>query len=44
MLEFYFSFRGVLKRPRDGALGAEMDRIAGTFSRSVTSKHPLSFI
>ena len=28
MLEFYFSYRGVLKRLRSGALGAEMDRIA----------------
>ncbi|WP_283807422.1 hypothetical protein [Bradyrhizobium jicamae] len=44
MLEFYFPYRGVLKRLRDGALGAEMDRIAATFSHSVTSKHPLSFI
>lgn len=35
MLEFYFSYRGVLKRLRDGALGTEMDRIAGYFSRSV---------
>jgi site-specific recombinase XerD len=32
MLEFYFSYRGVLKRLRSGALGAEMDRIAGYFS------------
>ena len=31
MLEFYFSYRGVLKRLRNGALGAEMDRIAGHF-------------
>lgn len=31
MLEFYFSYRGVLKRLRDGALGAEMERIAGRF-------------
>jgi hypothetical protein len=31
MLESYFSYRGVLKRLRDGALGAEMDRIAGHF-------------
>jgi integrase/recombinase XerD len=31
MLEFYFSYRGVLKRLRNGALGAEMDRIAGYF-------------
>lgn len=44
MLEYYFSYRGVLKRLRNGALGAEMDHIAGTFSRSLTSKHPLSFI
>ena len=29
MLEFYFSYRGVLQRLRSGALGAEMDRIAG---------------
>jgi integrase/recombinase XerD len=28
MLEFYFSYRGVLQRLRSGALGAEMDRIA----------------
>jgi integrase/recombinase XerD len=32
MLEFYFSYRGVLRRLRGGALGAEMDRIAGHFS------------
>jgi hypothetical protein len=32
MLEFYFSYPGVLKRLRGGALGAEMDRIAGYFS------------
>jgi hypothetical protein len=32
MLEFYFSHRGVLRRLRSGALGAEMDRIAGYFS------------
>lgn len=31
MLEFYFSYRGVLKRLRNGALGAQMDRIAGHF-------------
>ena len=29
MLEIYFSYRGVLQRLRSGALGAEMDRIAG---------------
>jgi integrase/recombinase XerD len=29
MLEFYFSYRGVLKRLRSGSLGAQMDRIAG---------------
>lgn len=29
MLGFYFSYRGVLQRLRSGALGAEMDRIAG---------------
>ena len=29
MLEFYFSYRGVLRRLRSGVLGAEMDRIAG---------------
>ena len=40
MLEFYFSYRGVLKRLRGGALGAEMDRIAEHFSRSVTNEHP----
>ena len=32
MLEFYFSYRGVLKRLRSGALGAEMDRIAEALS------------
>lgn len=32
MLEEYFSYRGVLKRLRSGALGAEMDRIAEHFS------------
>ncbi|WP_245310783.1 hypothetical protein [Bradyrhizobium valentinum] len=31
MLKFYFSCRGLLKRLRNGALGAEMDRIAGYF-------------
>lgn len=31
MLEFHFSYRGVLKHLGDGALGAEMDRIAGYF-------------
>jgi site-specific recombinase XerD len=31
MLEFYFSYRGVLQRLRGGALGAEMDRIAEHF-------------
>ena len=31
MLEFYFSYRGVLKRLRSGALGDEMDRIAEHF-------------
>ena len=29
MLKFYFSYRGGLERLRSGALGAEMDRIAG---------------
>jgi hypothetical protein len=32
MLEDYFLYRGVLKRLRRGALGAEMDRIAEHFS------------
>ena len=32
MLEEYFSYRGVLKRLRSGALGVEMDRIAEHFS------------
>jgi integrase/recombinase XerD len=32
MLEFYFSYRGVLKRLRSGPLGAEMDRIAADLS------------
>lgn len=31
MLESYFSYRGVLKRLRSGALGNEMDRIAEHF-------------
>ena len=41
MLEFYFSYRGVLKRLRSGALGAEMDI---TSRHSATSEHPLRFI
>lgn len=32
MLEFYFSYRAVLRRLRSGALGSEMDRIAAHFS------------
>jgi integrase/recombinase XerD len=32
MLEFYFSYCGVLRRFRSGALGDEMDRIAAHFS------------
>ena len=32
MLEFYFSYRGVLRRLRGGALGGELDRIAAHFS------------
>ncbi|MDX1053391.1 hypothetical protein GOL41_27175 [Sinorhizobium medicae] len=31
MLEFYFSYRGVLKRLRSGALGGEMDCLAEHF-------------
>ncbi|MGX8009821.1 hypothetical protein ACVDG8_013035 [Mesorhizobium sp. ORM8.1] len=31
MLEFYFSYCGVLKRLRSGALGGEMDRLAEHF-------------
>ncbi|WP_287205846.1 hypothetical protein [Mesorhizobium sp.] len=31
MLEFYFSYGGVLKRLRSGALGGEMDRLAEHF-------------
>lgn len=31
MLEFYFLYRGVLKRLRSGALGGEMDRLAEHF-------------
>ncbi|WP_158605853.1 hypothetical protein [Sinorhizobium meliloti] len=31
MLDFYFSYRGVLKRLRSGALGGEMDRLAEHF-------------
>ncbi|WP_246805097.1 hypothetical protein [Mesorhizobium mediterraneum] len=31
MLDFYFSYRGVLKRLRSGALGGEMDRFAEHF-------------
>lgn len=46
MLEFYFSYRGVHKRLRDGALGAEMDRgilfLVG-FKRA-SAKHYLSRI
>ncbi len=36
MLEVYFSYRGVLKRLRSGALGGEMDR----FERSVQTPAP----
>jgi integrase/recombinase XerD len=32
MLETYFSYRGVLRRLRGGALGGEMDRIAAHFT------------
>lgn len=32
MLELYFSYRRVLRRLRDGALGSEMDRMAAHFS------------
>jgi hypothetical protein len=32
MLETYFSYRGVLRRLRGGALGGEMDRIAARFT------------
>jgi integrase/recombinase XerD len=32
MLDFYFSYRRVLKRLRRGALGGEMDRIAAHFA------------
>ena len=43
MLEFYFSYRGVLKRLRSGALGAEMDRIAGDlFSQGYKPASPSS--
>ncbi|WP_292704356.1 hypothetical protein [Mesorhizobium sp.] len=31
MLEFYFSYCGVLKRLRSGSLGGEMDRLAEHF-------------
>ncbi|MER9268695.1 hypothetical protein NKI63_30190 [Mesorhizobium sp. M0410] len=31
MLDFYFSYRRVLKRLRSGALGGEMDRLAEHF-------------
>ncbi|VIO69866.1 Tyrosine recombinase XerC [Bradyrhizobium ivorense] len=41
MLEFYFSYRGMLKRLRDGLRWIAS---RGTFSHSVTSKHPPSFI
>lgn len=43
MLDFYFSYRGVLKRLRSGALGGEMDRFAEHFSRSVISERPPRF-
>jgi integrase/recombinase XerD len=33
MLDFYFTYRGVLRRLRNGALGSEMDRIAEHFFR-----------
>lgn len=44
MSEFYFSYRGVLERLRNGAPGAEMDRVAEYFSHSVTIQRSLSFI
>jgi integrase/recombinase XerD len=31
MLDFYFTYRGVLRSLRSGALGHEMDRIAAPF-------------
>jgi integrase/recombinase XerD len=31
MLDFYFAYRGVLRRLRSGALGHEMDRFASHF-------------
>jgi len=31
MLDFYFAYRGVLRRLRSGALGPEMDRFAAHF-------------
>lgn len=31
VLDFYFTYRGVLRRLRSGALGDEMDRIAAHF-------------
>lgn len=33
MLEFYFSYRGVIRRLRGGTLGGEMDRIAEHFAK-----------
>jgi integrase/recombinase XerD len=35
MLDFYFTYRGVLRRLRSGALGHEMDRIAAHFFQLV---------
>ncbi|WP_352852378.1 hypothetical protein [Mesorhizobium sp. M0895] len=43
MLEFYFSYCGVLKRLRSGALGGEMDRLAEHFFTLVTSERPPRF-
>ncbi len=44
MLEFYFSYGGVLKRLRSGALGGEMDRLAEHFSDLVTNERRPRFI
>ena len=45
MLEFYFSYGGVLKRLRSGTLGGEMDRLAEHFfTRLVTSERRPRFI
>ena len=43
MLDFYFSYRGVLKRLRSGVLGGKMDRLAEHFFTLVYQQRPPRF-